>query len=159
MKSNNFFNLLNTRHKSVAIVSPKNKDLELALKQFAVLAVKSTFRVVLILDEQGQCDAFLKYFHMELTNRYSETPVVHSLTYGGTLKCMTYEQFRDTPENLNDVIIVHKNEMDLGMSLDISELTNFKKLIISTRRSEEYLGCMVNSYHIFNASDLQSNQK
>lgn len=148
MKTENFFCLLNTRHKSVGIVSPRNKNLEDALKLFAILAVQATFRVVFVLDERAQCEAFIKYFHMEITKRYSTNPIVYSLTYGGTIRCMTLEEFRENGDEIKkDVIIFHKKELDINASLDISELENYKKLIVTTGRSEEYLGCIVGTYH------------
>lgn len=155
MNQENFFSLMNTESKSVAIVCPKNVELEYALKGFVVEAVKISLRVLFVLDEQSQCDAFLKYFHSEITGKYSTNPVVYSLRFGGTVRCVTYDQTLDLPENyVPDVAIFHHNCIDIGVALDLSDFQYNKKLIISTRQSEEYLGCIVNSYHTLTQREL-----
>lgn len=155
MNQEKFFKLMNTSSKSVAIVCPRNIELEYALKRFVVEAVKISLRVLFVLDEQSQCDAFLNYFHSKITGKYSKSPIVYSLTFGGTVRCVTYDQTLDLPENyVPDVAIFHQDYVDIGVALDLSDFPYNKKMIISTRVSEEYLGCIVNAYHPLDQREL-----
>jgi len=155
MNQETFFKFINTASHSVAIVCPRSIELEYALKAFGVEAIKVSMRVLFVLDEQSQCDEFLNYFHSEITGKFSKNPIVYSLRSGGTVRCVTYKETYDLSEiYVPDVVIFHNDYIDIGVALDISNFRYNKKMIISTRTSEEYLGCLVNSYRIFTSCEM-----